>query len=74
MKCFGKKEIFYNFFLMVIKIPCPGNLKVNGDSYSITMLNQYVLTWRLVTFLNQIYMKSLVQTYQTSDMKTLLMV
>jgi len=59
---------------MVIKIPCPGNLKVNGDSYSITMLNQYVLTWRLVTFLNQIYMKSLVQTYQTSDMKTLLMV
>ena len=71
---FWKKGNLIQLFLMVIKIPCPGNLKVNGDSYSITMLNQYVLTWRLVTFLNQIYMKSLVQTYQTSDMKTLLMV
>ena len=73
MKCFGKKKIL-KLFLMIIKIPCPGNLKVNGNSYSITMLNQYVLTWRLVTFLNQIYMKLLVQTYQTSEMKTLLMV
>lgn len=48
--------------LMVIKIPCPGNFLVNGDNYSITMLNQYVRTWRLVAFLNQIYIIKLVQS------------